>query len=151
MLAARSRAFAAIVLALVLSSIAVFAAGPRSLAITYYSDPAGATLYEGGKNHGRTPVTLKYKVTKNFKAGKECMTLTPLMVRWVSGAEASMPSGFLACPHNGGKQQFTFARPNVPNRELDVQFMMQLEANGQQDSVRCNSVNVKKMVYTSCR
>lgn len=111
-------------------SVAILSArGPRGLTITYHSDPAGATLYanENQQTFGYAPVKLKYKVTKGFSSGKECMTIQPVMVRWASGAEASV-STITACPQQGGNQQFTLVRPTgVEGRELDVQFALQLQ------------------------
>lgn len=110
-------------------AVTLAAAGPRSLTVTYYSDPAGATLYanQNQQSFGYAPAKLKYKVSKGFRDGKECMTLQPVMVRWASGAEASV-STITACPQNGGNQQFTLVRPTgVEGRELDVQFALQLQ------------------------
>ena len=127
------RTIASVALLLSVLSAAVLAArGPRGLTVTYYSDPAGATLYanQSQQSFGYAPTKLKYKVSKGFSSGSECMTLQPVMVRWASGAEASI-STITACPQNGGNQQFTLVRPTgVEGRELDVQFALQLPATG---------------------
>jgi hypothetical protein len=106
------------------------AKGPRSLTITYHSDPEGAMLYANDTKQlfGYTPFALKYKqLSPGFKNGSECMRLQPAMVRWASGLEAKI-DGLTACPQNGGKQQFVFVRPNgVAGREIDVQVALQLQ------------------------
>jgi hypothetical protein len=111
-------------------SVAVLSArGPRSLSVTYFSDPAGATIYANNQQQtfGYAPVKLKYKVSKGFSSGNDCMQLQPVMVRWASGAEASV-SMLRVCPQQGGNQQFTLVRPTgVAGRELDVQFALQLQ------------------------
>lgn len=98
----------------------------RSLVITYQSDPPGAMLYEGGRQWGYTPFALKYEPDAAFSSGG-CMTLQPSMVRWASGAEASIPS-LSACATTGKNQAFVFLRPNgVPGRDLDAQFYAQMQ------------------------
>jgi hypothetical protein len=105
----------------------------KDLTITFYSDPPGATVYanESKQVMGYAPVVLKYKVTKAFAKGG-CDTLTPIMVRWVSGAEASV-SALKACGDKGFRQQFNFVRPDgVPGRDLDVQFAIALQQGAAQ-------------------
>src|SRR5262245_7888519 len=111
-----------------LAGVAVtLTAGCASLTVTYHSDPEGATLYanENQARFGYTPLTLRYKPSADFLQGRTCDTVQGAMVRWSSGAEASVPSLEL-CPQNGRHQQFTFVRPNVAGRTEDVAFGLEL-------------------------
>src|SRR6185503_16863093 len=99
----------------------------RSLTVTYQSDPPGALLYEGGKQWGYAPFALRYEPSAEFLKGG-CMLLQPSMVRWASGAGASIPA-LTACASNGKKQQFVFLRPaEIPGRDLDAQFYVQMQS-----------------------
>jgi hypothetical protein len=139
------------------------------LQITYQSDPPGAMFYENGRQWGYTPFTLQYTPDQNFVQGR-CMLLRPSMVRWASGAEASMQQ-LQACGSTGYSQQFVFVRPNIPGRELDTQFYLQLRAQQQEaalalfnainqqnqqvvqqnQSFSCTSRSAGNTVYTDCR
>lgn len=97
--------------------------------VTFQSDPIGATLYEevngSQKLWGYAPFTLKFQVPRKWTT---CMSLTPMTVRWVSGAQASITLS--VCPQTGKNQQFTFQRPTgVPGVELDVQFAIAMMQN----------------------
>lgn len=48
--------------------------------VTYYSDPAGAMLYSGGRYMGVTPLTLTYPVTPGFRQG-QCQGTDQVLVR----------------------------------------------------------------------
>jgi hypothetical protein len=78
---------------------------------------------------GRAPVRLQYV----FKRGsEECQTLKPMLMRWLSGAEASV-SSLVACSQSGRNQQFSFMRPTgVPGVEVDVTYAVELERMKQQ-------------------
>jgi hypothetical protein len=134
----------------------------KQLAVTYMSDPPGATLYQGQENFGYTPKTLYYKISvENKERGK--MTLQGMSVRWASGATASSPSVIVDLSI-GANQQLTFLRPeSVAGREIDIQFALELErlrlAQQQADAQRAamawqqfqNSVNqlnqVNQQIY----
>jgi hypothetical protein len=164
-----------VALSLVVSAVTLGAAGPKRLTLTVYSDPAGATIYQNDQVFGYAPTRLKYKVTKGFRAGKECARLIPLKVRWASGAEASIGDQ-TACPQNGGNQQITFVRPTgVDGREMDVLFAIQITSLMQQRAaneaaataaawdaivpfrpivparpVHCTSQVIGRQVFTNC-
>jgi hypothetical protein len=98
----------------------------KQLAITYMSDPPGATLYQGQQNFGFTPKTLYYKISAEDTERRK-MTLQGMSVRWASGATASISSVGVDLS-TGANQQFTFLRPeNVAGREIDIQFALELE------------------------
>lgn len=97
-----------------------------SLSVTYHSDPPGAVLYEGQKQFGHTPVTLNYQIREEDRKRGYMMLQGPT-VRWASGASASIRS-IKADLSTGTNKQFTFMRPdNVPGRDADVRFALELE------------------------
>jgi hypothetical protein len=99
------------------------------LSMTYQSDPEGASLYEGARLLGYTPVTLTYKDSRTAFAHNECLRLNSLHVRWASGVVASAPN-LQACPAPGYSQQFVFKRPaDVPGVEIDADYAAQLDRN----------------------
>lgn len=111
--------------------IAVLVAAPRSVWITFHSDPEGATVYEQGTNRlfGSTPVEARYSTSKVFQKGTSCDTVRGVLVRWASGAETSLTS-IQICPQDGGKQELSIIRPiAAPGRELDVQVALELQRN----------------------
>ena len=103
--------------------------GCAGLRIQYESDPPGATLYQDGQPMGITPYTLTYQPDENFKRGG-CMSIRPTLVKWASGATASTGSGLTACKSTGSRQRYMFVRPNVPGRDVDMNFALQLQRNG---------------------
>ncbi|KAF0218065.1 MAG: hypothetical protein FD174_3085 [Geobacteraceae bacterium] len=91
----------------------------QRFAVTFKSDPYGATLYDGrGQKLGLMPLTLYYTPTDDaIKSGN--VTLAPTTARWVSGATADGPRTLYA--KNGTSQKYTFIRPvNAPGQELDL-------------------------------
>lgn len=111
--------------------VAVALGGCAQLKVTYSSDPPGATLYENGRPLGYTPYTLNYGSSpiESFKRG-QCVALTGTSVKWASGAEASA-TNLTVCPTQGLSQSYIFIRPDVPGREIDAQFALQLEQGRQ--------------------
>lgn len=95
--------------------------------ITYYSDPPGATLYENDIPRGRTPFTLTYNLPDHLK-NETHITLPNASVVWPSGASASVNSPQIN-RSLGTNHQYHFARPNMPGREQDILFSMELERN----------------------
>ena len=88
------------------------------IAVTYTSDPPGATLYHNGQQMGLTPTTLYYAPSDDqIKYGE--MNITPMIARWPSGAEAG--PGPRRLPVNAGPRSYNFLRPNVPGLETDLQ------------------------------
>ncbi len=95
--------------------------------VTYLSDPPGATVYAGGQPLGPTPFTAAIPADKAYEAGG-CMPLGDASVRWVSGAQAAL-TGLAACAAAGPNLQFMFVRPDVPGRDKDAMFALELERN----------------------
>lgn len=98
----------------------------KNLAVTYYSDPPGAILYQGQQRFGYTPVTLYYRIRDEDRE-RGHLALQGTQVRWASGASANVPS-LRADLSRGTNHWFTFVRPeNVPGREADLRFALELE------------------------
>ena len=96
------------------------------LTVTYYSDPPGAVLYSNNQSFGRTPTTLQYQITEEARK-RGYMILEGTSVQWASGARANI-SSLRADLSSGYNKQFIFNRPdNVPGREADVHFALELE------------------------
>jgi hypothetical protein len=98
----------------------------RALNMTYLSSPEGASLYEGGRFLGYTPMTLTYQDSLTAFARNECLHLNSMHVRWASGVVASAPD-LKACPNPGFSQQFVFNRPELPGADIDTNYAAQLE------------------------
>jgi hypothetical protein len=96
--------------------------------VAYHSDPPGATLYQDGKPRGATPTVLTYPVDQAFKAGG-CTKLRGTSVKWASGARAEV-SYLTVCAKHGYEQHYTFSRPDVAGREIDMNYALQLQRNG---------------------
>lgn len=95
--------------------------------VTYYSDPASAALYEGQRAFGYTPFTLVYPITPQ-DSERGYMLLRGTTVVWASGASASVQS-LKADLSQGNNFHFIFIRPDVPGREVDLNFALQVERN----------------------
>jgi hypothetical protein len=95
--------------------------------VTYYSDPNGAALYEGQKALGYTPFTLIYPISPQDKA-RGYVSLSPTKVVWASGASATVQSR-IAELSKGTNFHLVFMRPDVPGRDVDLNFALQLERN----------------------
>lgn len=101
--------------------IALCSGCTQRYAVTYTSDPYGATLYDGeGHQLGNLPVTLYYEPTNDaIKSGN--IGLAATKARWVSGASADGPQ-ILYIP-NGTSQAYKFIRPDdVPGIEEDRSY-----------------------------
>lgn len=106
---------------------ALMAGCATSIEVAYHSDPQGAALYEGGKPLGTTPVVVRYAADPAFKAGG-CFKARGTSVKWASGAEAGIESMTL-CAGQGYTQQYTFSRPDVAGRDIDMNYALQLQRN----------------------
>ena len=131
--------------------------------VTIQSDPPGATLVSEDKPdtfklRGYAPVTLKDPLPMKWS---ECLRTSPLRVRWLSGAEASV-TGSSGCPQAGKNQQFTFVRPvGAPGAEIDGRFAVQWmqrqappPANVIEEpayhATHCTSSVIGTQVFTTC-
>lgn len=96
------------------------------LHMTYAADVPGAMIYQGSQLLGYAPIEVIYRWQKAALDQNQCMQLQPIEARWASGASAGV-RGMKACVAGTYIQQKLFLRPNVPGRELDIQFAMQLQ------------------------
>jgi len=72
-------------LATVAAAFAGCASGPRTAMLTYETNPAGATIYEGGKSLGIAPVTRTYELAPNANS----IATPEVTAVWSSGAKAT--------------------------------------------------------------
>lgn len=93
-------------------TLAGCASGPGVALLTYDTQPAGATLYEGGQPIGVAPVTRRYAGDPQTGAVR-----TPeVTAAWPSGAKTT----FWTNLHVGDDRITTLQRPaNAPNLALD--------------------------------
>ncbi len=95
--------------------------------VTYYSDPLGATLYNGQKAVGYTPFTLVYNIDPAAQNATS-LKVPGTKAVWASGVSSSI--AFLTLDRTKGSRfHFNFVRPNVPGRQIDANFALQLERN----------------------
>jgi len=161
---------------LILSLMSYGCAAPK-VAVTYNSDPPGASLYTANKLMGYCPTTLYYNITpQNRQVGY--MKLEETQVKWVSGASAKI-NDLTAYLATGPYQQFLFMRPEgLAGLETDAKFglevqklrLMQQQVQAQQEgnmwqaynamSSQNSTVNLKTdctsnvvggTVFTNCR
>lgn len=164
---------------LILLMAAMIATGCATrIQVDYLSDPPGATLYEAGRPVGVTPMSVTYEPEASFKAGG-CQRARGTSVTWASGAKAEI--GYLElCNRTGWQQHYIFRRPDVPGRDVDMNYALQRQRNAimqqQADAltikaltpppppvapiiyqptmpqtINCTSRNVMGTVYTDCR
>jgi hypothetical protein len=113
---------------LVIFAASVLLAGcATSIEVAYHSDPPGATVYESGKPLGTAPIVARYAVDPAFKAGG-CFKVRGTSARWASGAQAGIEFMTL-CASQGYTQHYTFARPDVAGREIDMNYALQIQRN----------------------
>lgn len=86
---------------------------PTSAALTYETEPAGATIFEGGKSLGVAPVTRRYD-----NGGQPGDITTPDVIAvWPSGAKTS----YFTVLKPGDDRVATLQRPaSAPNLKADL-------------------------------
>ena len=116
----------------VLLSLAGCASGPSVAMLTYVTEPAGATLYEGGQAIGVAPVTRSYAGDPQTGAVR-----TPdVTAVWPSGAKTS----FWTNLHVGDDRITTLQRPaNAPNLALDQQNAAKIADQAKRDDARAQA------------
>ena len=119
--------------ALILLVVVAIPVSADTVKLTIRTDPAGATVYLTQPvtfsltSQGYAPVTVEYEPGKHFFRDRRCVRITPITVRWASGAEAFMEYVNI-CGATGKNQQIVFVRPmEAPGRDLDVAFALELE------------------------
>ena len=99
----------------------------NQVTVTYYSDPPGAAVYEGQKAFGFTPVKVFVSIPPEMQKSR-IIRINETKAVWASGAYSTVPYIELDLQQNSNFY-FTFIRPNVPGREADLNFALQLERN----------------------
>jgi hypothetical protein len=138
-------------LAFAIAATALVTGCASQIRVTYQSDPPGATIYQNSQPMGVTPVTLTYAPDPAFDKG-QCVRLEGPSVKWASGATASV-SFLNACPAQGYNQVYSFARPDVPGREADMRYALELQRNSilsrqaqaQQDAATAQIINATNL------
>jgi hypothetical protein len=110
-----------------ISSAAMLAGCATGVRVDYLSEPSAAVVYEDGAPKGVTPLTLYYEPDASFKAGG-CLNTKPMSVKWASGATAGI-SYLSLCANQGTTQHYVFQRPDVPGRDVDMNYALQVERN----------------------
>lgn len=120
----------------------------NKVAVTYYSDPPGATFYEWGVAVGYTPFTRIIK-PPDRPEGTPGKLVVSANVIWASGARTNIK--YLTFDLSGGSQfYFTFVRPDIPGREIDANFAIQLERNRLlQEQVKAQQAQVYWQMYNT--
>jgi len=97
-----------------------------NLTVTYKSEPAAATLFEGDRNFGYTPVTVTYQLTPaEIKQGRKI--INGVNVRWPSGAAACLEQRNVDLS-KGYNQELTLVRPyDADGMREDIQFALEIQ------------------------
>jgi len=97
------------------------------LNVTYYSDPPGASLYQGNQMMGYCPTTLIYDVSYDDRMNGYKL-LQGTQVKWVSGASAKIDQLKATIESFTTYRQFTFMRPSdIEGYETDAKFGIEVQ------------------------
>lgn len=121
------------------ASVLLSGCASNQYAVTFDTNPQGATLVCDGKNYGYTPVKLYYD-KKNITSST--MNVSNCKATWVSGASQSYPYN-LAVYKSGGTL-ITLPRPNVAGYSQDAEFALKvknMKANQQAAAAAQQSAN----------
>jgi hypothetical protein len=117
---------------LTLFALSSCASGPGVALLTYETQPAGATLYEGGQSIGVAPVTRRYAGDPQTGAVR-----TPEVTAvWPSGAKATFWTNLQV----GDDRITTLQRPaNAPNLALDQENGAKFVDQAKRDDARAKA------------
>jgi hypothetical protein len=129
---------------LTLFVLAGCASGPGVAVLTYETQPAGATLYEGGQSLGVAPVERRYPGDAQTGAVR-----TPEVTAvWPSGAKTT----FWTELHVGDDRVATLQRPvNAPNLALDQDAAARLTDQARRDEARAKASLMADQARASAR
>jgi len=131
--------------------------GPRTAMLTYESNPAGATIYEGGKALGVAPVARTYE----FAEGVNTIATPEVTAVWASGAKETYWTNLpvradlvatIERPKSapGLDKDLAAAKPIMEERERDAE---RLKGENQRainrDSARCRDQQQKGNLATA--
>lgn len=114
--------------AVAILSSASQAAAQRTVTLIVHSSPERAAISQDGRTVGIAPASIKYRTTKEFRAGKACLIIPIVTARWTSGVIRA--EGATICPVSGkrlSKFELRLDRPELPGRELDDAAVEQAE------------------------
>lgn len=117
-----------IALILLFSLLLFTSCASNRVTMTFYSDPPGATIYNlktGNKLCNYTPCTVPINISPELINQKR-VGITGTKAVWASGASASINYLVVNLLENT-EFHYTFQRPNVPDRHIDVSIGLQLE------------------------
>ena len=103
-------------------SLLIISGCSSKYAVTFDSQPQGASLVCSGKNWGYTPTTLYYdeKVKE-----QSTLDISECSANWVSGAKKTYSSAMTIYPDGG--THTTVNRPNVKGYAQDANFALQVQ------------------------
>lgn len=104
--------------------ILLYLGGCATVTTLYTSEPQGAAVYQDRQFLGHAPFCMEYTFSDQDKA-RGHMILTGYRAVWASGAEERVDR-ILVDPAHGSEQNFTFFRPRVPGRDIDVAHAVKL-------------------------
>ena len=94
----------------------------NQIAVTFDSNPPGATIYSNGENWGVAPVTRVWTF-----AQRQATASLPVTAKWISGASANVRLSF-PVENFGTTRTYTFERPQgVAGLESDVQWAIHVQ------------------------
>ena len=118
--------------------------GPRTALLTYDSNPAGATIYEGGKPLGIAPVTRTYE----FGESASSIAAPEVTAVWTSGAKASYWTNLSVHADLAA----TIDRPaNVPGLDKDMAAAKPLLEQREREALRLKEENMRETARNSSR
>lgn len=108
---------------LIPAMLIIFTAGcsSRQYAVTFDTEPRGATLVCNGKNWGHTPKTLYYDESVRKQPS---VNVGHCSANWVSGARESYPNNITVFPSGGSITKLQRARGNGYSQ--DANYALQL-------------------------
>lgn len=112
-------------LPILLIAITSGCASTPKYAITYNTEPPGASLICNGVNNGYTPRTLSYELNKDNERSGIIQT-APCRAQWSSGASGDYSRFFSITEYPQGVMQ-TLQRPNEPGYEQDAEFALKVQ------------------------
>ena len=134
-------------LAMLASLVAAFAgcaSGPRTAMLTYDSNPAGATIYEGGKSLGIAPVSRTYEFAPNVS----CMATPEVTAVWTSGAQATYWTNISV----NADLAATIERPSsTPGLDKDLAAAKPLLEEREREAQRLKDENMRTTARNSSR
>lgn len=99
---------------------------PNTLAVTIYTQPEGAILYEGSNALGMAPRQVGYQLTPNHKQSG-VVNASSITAVWPSGAKETVSMQYQL--NIGLSQYFTISRPmDAPGLEQDLAHAANLQA-----------------------